>query len=235
MILSKLFRRYDPIVNQMYQERNSTIGVIDPLSRSLNGICVYLFILLGAHLLVDSNYLPLAALILSRIPVLGLKRPVDKYFTFGLIIYFVIIGYWFGAIILFIFELLLAMAFFLEMENVKRNMFESPHSYIPMNIMAGDSFSVLLTKTMTILGAVCFSTAFFTSGIFSIICWILFGVIALKNGITNVITIYYEYRKINWLQILVNVHTKVAGEKETIELFNKINEEIEKDKKETPF
>lgn len=228
-IISKLFRRYDPIVNLEYQQRNSTIGVIDPLSRTLNGICVYLFIFIAAQLIVNQNYIPLGILILSRIPIFGLKHPVDKYFTFGLVIYFIIIGYWLGAIVLFIFELLLVIAFLLEMENVKRNMFASPNSYIPMNIMMGNSFSVLLTKTITIIGAICFSTAYFTTGLLSTICWVLFGLIVLKNGISNIINIYYEYRTV-LLQMMFNVHTKMEGPEKTIELIKKINEEENKSK-----
>lgn len=137
-----------------------------PISRILSNVNILLIIFLLATLIKNELYVP--ALILA---LLGFTQ-FGHFVIIGLFIYFIIIGYRAGIIIFLIIGLVGYSSVYFGIKNIKKNLYTTKARIDPFEGMT-DLILIL------ILQSIFFFVALITSGITSIIFWILFGLIIL--------------------------------------------------------
>jgi len=137
-----------------------------PISRILSNVNILIIVFLLATLVKNELYVPALILVL-----LGFTR-FGHFVIIGLGIYFLVIGYWTGVIIFLIAGLVGYSSVYFGTKNIKKNLYSAKARIDPFEGMA-DLVPIL------ILQSIFFFVALITSGIASIIFWILFGLITL--------------------------------------------------------
>ncbi len=137
-----------------------------PISRILSNVNILIIVFLLATLVKDELYIPALILVL-----LGFTR-FGHFVIIGLGIYFLIIGYWAGVIILLLAGLVGYSSVYFGTRNIKKNLYSAKARIDPFEGMA-DLLPLLIVQSAF------FFIALITSGVTSIIFWVLFGLVTL--------------------------------------------------------
>jgi len=178
------------IENEMTYNQVSRGRGTGPISRILSGISLFILVYFLIHLLKNQQYLPFGILlilsILSFTPF-GNLFPIG---VIGLFIYFLIINYWVGAILILLCGAITWTSVWFGARNIKRNLYGGRAEVDPFEGM----FDLLF---IFILQLIFFGLALLTSSILSIIFWVLLGIITLFEIMTR----YYPRLKSPWCKL----------------------------------
>lgn len=137
-----------------------------PVSRILSNVNILIIVFLLATLVKNELYVPALILVL-----LGFTR-FGHFVIIGLGIYFLVIGYWTGVIIFLLAGLVGYFSVYFGIKNIKKNLYSAKARIDPFEGMA-DLVPILILQSFF------FFVALITSGIASIVFWVLFGLITL--------------------------------------------------------
>lgn len=137
-----------------------------PISRILSGICLFTLVYLLVNLFKNEKYLPFIILL-----ILGFT-PLGFWILVGLLIFFIITKYWFGVILILLYGVLSQLSGYFGEKNIKRILNSKRSNVDPFEGHFEMSY-------IFILQFIFFGLAFLTSGIFSIILWVLFTFVIL--------------------------------------------------------
>jgi len=137
-----------------------------PISKLLSVAGLLVLVYLMVHLLKDQQFIPLGILL-----ILGFTR-FGHWILLGLLVYFLFSKYWTGVALLILNYVIAWTSGWFGSKNIRKNLYSARASVDPFEGM-GDLFFIL------ILQLVVFGMALLTSGILSIIFWLLFGLVTL--------------------------------------------------------
>lgn len=160
-----------------------------PISRILSNVNLLVLVFLLVTLFKAQLYWP-ALLIL----VLGFTR-FGHWVSIGLLVYFAIIQYWPGVIILLIFGAIGWVSVWYGMRNVKKNLFSERAQVEPFEGMPDLLF-------LQIFQMVFFALALLTSGILSLVFWILFGLVTLFEVLRFYYRLASPWRRLHYSLIM---------------------------------
>jgi hypothetical protein len=148
-----------------YQEMSKGEGT-GPISRILSNVSILASVFLLVTLFKAQFYWPAFLLL-----VLGFTR-FGRWVSIGLLVYFVIIQYWIGVIIMAIIGAFGWISVWYGIKNIKKNLYSGKVNIDPFEGMVDLLF-------LLIFQVVFFALALFTSGVLSIVFWVLFGLVTL--------------------------------------------------------
>ncbi|OGY17585.1 MAG: hypothetical protein A2784_00555 [Candidatus Chisholmbacteria bacterium RIFCSPHIGHO2_01_FULL_48_12] len=154
-----------------------------PVSRILSGINMLLLVLLIVTLLKNNFYLP-AVLLLT----LGFTR-FAHWVSIGLLVYLVLLQFWPGVTIMVIYSVIGWASVMYGVRNVKRNFHSNKAKVDPFEGMS-DLLFVLIFQILF------FAIALITSGLLSVIFWMLFAIVTFFE-----IVRYYNRLASPWRQL----------------------------------
>jgi len=148
-----------------YQKMSKGEGT-GPISRILSNVSILVLVFLLVTLFKAQFYWPALLLL-----VLGFTR-FGHWVSIGVLVYFAIIQYWTGVIIMVVYGAVGWISVWYGMRNIKKNLYSGKAEVDPFEGMVDLLF-------LLIFQVVFFAVALFTSGILSIIFWVLFGLVTL--------------------------------------------------------
>jgi|SRR3989344_2222347 len=148
-----------------YQKMSKGEGT-GPISRILSNVSILALVFLLVTLFKAHFYWP-ALLLLA----LGFTR-FGHWVSIGLLVYFVVIQYWAGVVIMAIYGAIGWISVWYGMKNVKKNLYSGKAKVDPFEGM-GDLLFLLIFQVAF------FALALFTSGILAVVFWVLFGLVTL--------------------------------------------------------
>ena len=167
-----------------------------PISRILSGINLLALVYLLVYLFKDQQYIPLIILV-----VLGFTR-FGHWVSIGLLIYFIVAKYWVGTGLILLYGGIGWLSVWFGVRNIKRNLYSGRANIDPFEGMA-DLLFILIFKLIL------FGVALLTSGIVSIIFWVLFGFVTLFE-----VGRYYQRLSSPWRKLhfpLMVHYSAIAG------------------------
>jgi len=165
-------------------------------SKMLSGVNIFLWVYLVIVLFKDQFYIPalfFLALAFTRF---------SHWASIGLAVYFGLIGYWKGFVLLLVVGLIGWGSVWFGMKNVKKNLFSDKAEISPFEGMQDLVLYFIIQVVLLILALV-------TSGILSLILWLLFGLITLVE-----ISRYYFRLRHPWCKVhysLMQRYSMIAG------------------------
>lgn len=161
--MSVLFKR---IENEIAYKKVGQGEGTGPISRILSGVNLIALVYLLVFLFKDQQYVPLIILV-----VLGFTR-FGHWVSIGLFIYFIATKYWGGTALVLLYGGIGWLSVWFGVRNIKRNLYRGRANIDPFEGMADLLFILIFQLAF-------FSLALLTSGILSIIFWVLFGLVTL--------------------------------------------------------
>jgi len=180
------------IENEISYDRVSRGKGTGPISRILSGINLFVFVYLLIYLLKDQQYLSLGILLILTVLSFAFTwfGNWNAIGLIGLLIYFLTTNYWMGVGLLFLYTSIGWASVWFGTRNVKKNLQTGRAEVDPFEGM----FDLLFTF---ILQLIFFGLALLTSGILSIIFWVLLGIITLFEIMTR----YYPRLRSPWCKL----------------------------------
>jgi len=152
--------------NELAYQKMSKGEDTGPISRILSNVSILVLVFLLVTLFRAQFYWPALLLL-----ILGFTR-FGHWVSIGLLVYFAIIQYWTGVIIMTVYGAVGWLSAWYGMRNIKKNLYSGKVNVDPFEGMVDLLF-------LLIFQVVFFAAALFTSGILSIIFWVLFGLVTL--------------------------------------------------------
>lgn len=137
-----------------------------PVSRILSGVNILILVYLLVSLFKDEKYISAVVLL-----TLGFTR-FGSWVSIGLAIYFVVVGYWTGVILMLLFGCVGWFSIWFGTRNIKRNLYSGRAKVDPFEGMF-ERFYILVFQV------VFFVVALLVPGMVGIIFWVLFGIVTL--------------------------------------------------------
>jgi len=160
--MSDFFKRME---NEIAYEKVGRGEGIGPISRILSGVNLLVLVYLLVYLFKDQQYLPLIILL-----ALGFTR-FGHWVSIGILIYFIVTKYWVGTALVLLYGGIGWLSVWFGVRNIKRNLYSGRANIDPFEGMADLLFILIFQLAF-------FGLALLTSGIISIVFWVLFGLIS---------------------------------------------------------
>lgn len=161
---------FKEVENEIVYDKLNRGEETGPISRILSGIAILILVYLLVHLFKDQQYIPLGILLIFCF------TRFSQLVSIGLLVYFLVVGYWLGATLLLLYVAIGRASVWFGVRNIKRNLCTNRAKVSPFEGL----FSLLLCAF--IFQLVLFILALVTTGIISLILWVLFGLIILWEG-----------------------------------------------------
>jgi hypothetical protein len=161
--MSNFWERFE---NELAYQKMSKGEGTGPISRILSNVSILVLVFLLVTLFKAQFYWPALLLL-----VIGFTR-FGHWVSIGLLIYFVIIQYWIGVILMGIYGAVGWISVWYGMRNIKKNLYSGKVKVDPFEGMGDLLFYIIFQ-------VVFFALALFTSGILSVVFWVLFGLVTL--------------------------------------------------------
>jgi hypothetical protein len=164
-----------------------------PISKLISIISLHSLVLIIAVLFNEKQFIPLGIFLVLSF------TPVGIWVSLALVIYFIIIKFWIGVVLIVLYAFFVWFSSWLGMRNIKKNLLSNKSTINPFE-------GIFELKVLTIAILTLFGLALITNGTLSVILWILYLIITFFL----LIRLYTRIRT-KWSQIHYSLMIRYAS------------------------